>query len=230
MILKLVEVRMNYKEAEKRLSEMQEKDDLSDDDYEILNDITKSDDMCLKCDAADILIDHTANQAVEILKMLSNDNDATVRASAYDNMWVFEKQDFDEILRNAVAHEKDGIARSYAIFSLYDLYSENICDTAELIAFMHKLYPTEKDRKCKLQYLRNFYLSGETDKLSEIIAYLEDEDYRMRITVVNTISEMLNKENKEVLLSVVRKRLKTEKSAAVKASLEKLASDAECMQ
>ena len=77
---------MNYKEAEKRLSEMQEKDDLSDDDYEILNDITKSDDMCLKCDAADILIDHTANQAVEILKMLSNDNDATVRASAYDNM------------------------------------------------------------------------------------------------------------------------------------------------
>ena len=45
MILKLVEVRMNYKEAEKRLSEMQEKDDLSDDDYEILNDITKSDDM-----------------------------------------------------------------------------------------------------------------------------------------------------------------------------------------
>ena len=124
MILKLVEVRMNYKEAEKRLSEMQEKDDLSDDDYEILNDITKSDDMCLKCDAADILIDHTANQAVEILKMLSNDNDATVRASAYDNMWVFEKQDFDEILRNAVAHEKDGIARSYAIFSLYDLVSD----------------------------------------------------------------------------------------------------------
>ena len=68
MILTLVEVRMNYKEAEKRLSEMQEKDDLSDDDYEILNDITKSDDMCLKCDVADILIDHTAKQAVEILK------------------------------------------------------------------------------------------------------------------------------------------------------------------
>lgn len=108
---------MNYKEAEKRLSEMQEKDDLSNDDYEFLNDITKSDDMCLKCDVADILIDHTAKQAVEILKMLSNDNDATVRASAYDNMWVFEKQDFDEILRNAVAHEKDGIARSYAIFA-----------------------------------------------------------------------------------------------------------------
>ena len=220
---------MNYKEAEKRLSEMHEKDDLSDDDYEILNDITKSDDMCLKCDAADLLIDHTTKQAIEILKTLSNDNDATVRASTYDNMWVFEKQDFDEILRNAVAHEKDGIARSYAIFSLYDLYSENICDTAELIAFMHKLYRTEKDRKCKLQYLRNFYLSGETDKLSEIIGYLEDKDYRMRITVVNTISEMLNKENKEVLLSVVRKRLKTEKSAAVKASLEKLVSDAECM-
>ena len=229
MILKLAEVRMNYKEAEKRLSEMHEKDDLSDDDYEILNDITKSDDMCLKCDAADLLIDHTTKQAIEILKTLSNDNDATVRASTYDNMWVFEKQDFDEILRNAVAHEKDGIARSYAIFSLYDLYSENICDTAELIAFMHKLYRTEKDRKCKLQYLRNFYLSGETDKLSEIIGYLEDKDYRMRITVVNTISEMLNKENKEVLLSVVRKRLKTEKSAAVKASLEKLVSDAECM-
>lgn len=227
MILKLVEVRMNYKEAEKRLSKMQEKDDLSDDDYEILNDITKSDDMCLKCDAADILIDHTANQAVEILKMLSNDNDATVRASAYDNMWVFEKQDFDEILRNAVAHEKDGIARSYAIFSLYDLYSENICDTAELIAFMHKLYPTEKDRKCKLQYLRNFYLSGETDKLSEIIAYLEDEDYTMRITAVNTFSEIRNNENKEVLLSAVKNRLKAENSEAVKASIEEFVNKVE---
>ena len=220
---------MNYEKAEKRLSDMSEKGVLSDYDYEFLNEIAHSDDMCLKCDAADLLIDHTTKQAIEILKTLSNDNDATVRASAYDNMWVFEKQDFDVILRNAVAHEKDGTARSYAICSLYDLYSENICDTAELIDFMHDLYKTEKDRRCKLQYLRNFYLSGETDKLSEIIGYLEDKDYRMRITVVNTISEMLNKENIEVLLSVVRKRLKTEKSAAVKASLEKFASDAECM-
>lgn len=162
------------------------------------------------------------------MKTLSNDNDAAVRTSAYDNMWVFEKQDFDVILRNAVACEKDGTARSYAICSLYDLYSENSCDTG-LIAFMHKLYRTEKDRRCKLQYLRNFYLSGETDKLSEIIGYLEDKDYRMRITVVNTISEMLNKENKEVLLSVAKKRLKSEKSVAVKASLEKFVSDAEYM-
>ena len=51
----------------------------------------------------------------------------------------------------------------------------------------------------------------------------------MRITVVNTISEMLNKENKEVLLSVAKKRLKSEKSVAVKASLEKFVSDAEYM-
>lgn len=220
---------MNYEKAEKRLSNMSEKEVLSDYDYEFLNEIAHSDDMCLKCDTADLLIDHTTKQAMEILKTLSNDNDAAVRASAYDNMWVFEKQDFDVILRKAVANEKDGTARSYAICSLYDLYSENSCDTAGLIDFMHKLYRTEKDRRCKLQYLRNFYLSGETDKLSEIIGYLEDKDYRMRITVVNTISEMLNKENKEVLLSVVRKRLKTEKSAAVKASLEKFASDAECM-
>lgn len=218
---------MNYEKAEKRLSDMSEKGVLSD--YEFLNEIAHSDDMCLKCDAADLLIDHTTKQAIEILKTLSNDNDATVRASAYDNMWVFEKQDFDVILRNAVAHEKDGTARSYAICSLYDLYSENICDTAELIDFMHDLYKTEKDRRCKLQYLRNFYLSGETDKLGEIIGYLEDKDYRMRITVVNTISEMLNKENKEVLLSVAKKRLKSEKSVAVKASLEKFVSDAEYM-
>ena len=220
---------MNYEKAEKRLSDMSEKEALSDYDYEFLNEIAHGDDMCLKCDTADLLIDHTTKQAVEILKTLSNDNDAAVRASAYDNMWVFEKQDFDVILRNAVACEKDGTARSYAICSLYDLYSENDCDTAGLIAFMHKLYRTEKNRRCKLQYLRNFYLSGETDKLSEIIGYLEDKDYRMRITVVNTISEMLNKENKEVLLSVAKKRLKSEKSVAVKASLEKFVSDAEYM-
>lgn len=219
---------MNCKEAEKRLSEMSWKDILGDD-YEFLTEIAQSDDMCLKCDAADLLIDHTTKQAVEILKTLSNDNNAIVRASAYDNMWVFEKQDFDEILRKAVSCENDGTARSYAIFSLYDLYSQNDCDTAELIDFMHDLYKTEKDRRCKLQYLRNFYISGENDKLSEIIGYLEDKDYRMRITAVNTFSEMLNKENKEVLLSVVKKRLKAEKSRAVKASLEKFVSDAEYM-
>lgn len=218
---------MNYKEAKKRLSEMHVKEALSDYDYEFLNEIAHSDDMCLKCDAADLLIDHTTKQAIEILKTLSNDNDATVRASAYDNMWVFEKQEFDEILRNAVVREKDEIARSYAICSLYDLYSENICDTAELIAFMHKLYRTEKDRKCKLQHLRNFYLSGETDKLSEIIAYLEDEDYTMRITAVNTFSEIRNNENKEVLLSAVKNRLKAENSEAVKASIEEFVNKVE---
>lgn len=220
---------MNYEKAEKRLSDMNEKDILNDNDYEFLDEIGKSDDMCIKCDAADLLINYKTKQAVEILKTLSDDNDATVRASAYDNMWVFEKQDFDEILRKAVSCESDGIARSYAIFSLYDLYLQNNCDTAELIDFMHNLYKTEKDRRCKLQYLRNFYISGETEKLGEIIGYLEDKDYRMRITVVNTISEILNKENKEVLLSVVKKRLKPEKSRAVKASLEKFVSDAEYM-
>ena len=198
---------MNYEKAEKRLSDMSEKDVLSDNDYGFLAEIAQGDDMCLKCNAADLLINHTTKQAVEILKILSRDNDATVRVSAYDNMWVFEKQDFDEILRNAVANEKEGTARSYAICSLYDLYSENSCDAAELIAFMHKLYLTEKDRRCKL----------------------EDKDYRMRITAVNTFSEMLNKENKEVLLSVAKKRLKAEKSGAVKASLEKFVSDAEYM-
>lgn len=218
---------MNYEKAEKRLSDMSEKGVLSDYDYEFLNEIAHSDDMCLKCDAADLLIDHTTKQSIEILKTLSNDNDATVRASAYDNMWVFEKQDFDVILRNAVVCEKDGTARSYAICSLYDLYSENICDTAELIDFMHDLYKTEKDRRCKLQYLRNFYLSGETDKLSEIIAYLEDEDYTMRITAVNTFSEIRNKENNEVLLSAVKNRLKAENSEAVKASIKKFVNEVE---
>ncbi|MBP3336430.1 MAG: HEAT repeat domain-containing protein [Ruminiclostridium sp.] len=218
---------MNYEKAEKRLSDMSEKEALSDYDYEFLNEIAHGDDMCLKCDTADLLIDHTTKQAVEILKMLSNDNDATVRASAYDNMWVFETQDFDGILRNAVANEKDGTARSYAIFSLYDLYSENGCDTAGLIDFMYKLYRTEKDRRCKLQYLRNFYLSGETDKLSEIIAYLEDEDYRMRITAVNTISEIRNKGNNDVLLSALKNRLKAENSEAVKASIKKFVNEVE---
>lgn len=218
---------MNYEKAEKRLSDMSEKGVLSDYDYEFLNEIAHSDDMCLKCDAADLLINHTTKQAVEILKMLSSDNDATVRASTYDNMWVFETQDFDVILRNAVANEKDGTARSYAICSLYDLYSENDCDTVGLIAFMHKLYRTEKDRRCKLQYLRNFYLSGETDKLSEIIAYLEDEDYTMRITAVNTFSEIRNKENNEVLLSAVKNRLKAENSEAVKASIKKFVNEVE---
>lgn len=218
---------MNYEKAEKRLSDMSEKEALSDYDYEFLNEIAHGDDVCLKCDTADLLIDHTTKQAVEILKMLSNDNDATVRASAYDNMWVFETQDFDGILRNAVANEKDGTARSYAIFSLYDLYSENGCDTAGLIDFMYKLYRTEKDRRCKLQYLRNFYLSGETDKLSEIIAYLEDEDYRMRITAVNTISEIRNKGNNDVLLSALKNRLKAENSEAVKASIKKFVNEVE---
>ncbi len=218
---------MNYEKAKKRLSDMSEKEALSDYDYEFLTEIAQGDDMCLKCDTADLLIDHTTKQAVEILKMLSNDNDATVRASAYDNMWVFETQDFDGILRNAVANEKDGTARSYAIFSLYDLYSENGCDTAGLIDFMHKLYRTEKDRRCKLQYLRNFYLSGETDKLSEIIAYLEDEDYRMRITAVNTISEIRNKGNNDVLLSALKNRLKAENSEAVKASIKKFVNEVE---
>lgn len=218
---------MNYEKAEKRLSNMSEKGVLSDYDYEFLNEIAHSDDMCLKCDAADLLIDHTTKQAIEILKTLSNDNDATVRASAYDNMWVFEKQDFDVILRNAVVCEKDGTARSYAICSLYDLYSENICDTAELIDFMHDLYKTEKDRRCKLQYLRNFYLSGESDKLGGIIGYLEDKDYRMRITAVNTFSEIRNKENNEVLLSAVKNRLKAENSEAVKASIKKFVNEVE---
>ena len=47
---------MNYEKAEKRLSDMKEKDILNDNDYEFLAEIANSDDMCIKCDAADLVI------------------------------------------------------------------------------------------------------------------------------------------------------------------------------
>ena len=49
----------------------------------------------------------------------------------------------------------------------------------------------------------------------------------MRITVVNTISEIRNNENKEVLLSAVKNRLKAENSEAVKASIEEFVNKVE---
>lgn len=49
----------------------------------------------------------------------------------------------------------------------------------------------------------------------------------MRITAVNTFSEIRNNENKEVLLSAVKNRLKAENSEAVKASIEEFVNKVE---
>ena len=56
---------MNYEKAEKRLSDMNEKDILNDNDYEFLAEIAKSDDMCIKCDAADLLINYKTSRLLK---------------------------------------------------------------------------------------------------------------------------------------------------------------------
>ena len=49
----------------------------------------------------------------------------------------------------------------------------------------------------------------------------------MRITAVNTISEIRNKGNNDVLLSALKNRLKAENSEAVKASIKKFVNEVE---
>ena len=70
---------------------------------------------------AGLLVHASASKAKRVLLTLACDKDALVRTEAYDSLSAFPSKHAQKFLKQAIVHEPNALARSYAILSWADI-------------------------------------------------------------------------------------------------------------
>lgn len=210
---------MKYNEAEKVLEQYQYAEDLNDEQYEIISELSNHKDSYIRMTVAELLINFETAFSERILLKLANDDIPIVRMCAYDSLSVFTSKEVISILSDAILSEEDEIARSLAIYSLTDIVVKSGKEKS-FTEFFSEQYQKEKSDYCILAYYFAFYKFGSADYIYNILDYLDNHDYHIRCAVLNNLSEITNDDNKDMILLRVKDRLTTENSQAVLASLK----------
>ena len=122
-------------------------------------------------------------------------------------------------LKKAIQTEKDELACSYAIsswvenaLSLFEEHSEDIVIIKELL----KLNKIKKSEHCLLQCYYSLYQFGEPGMLDKILEFLQSKDYNMHFCVYDVLEDIVNDENRSMIIEALGNMLMEEESAGVR--------------
>ena len=216
LLLKLVARIMTTNQKIDLLNQFNDAKKLSNNDFLILKKFSKDYNVEIRSIIPPILVKFVSDESKDILLTLARDIDPLVRTEAYDSLSVFLYYSVEIFLFQAIYNEPDELARSYAILSWADVVLGLKHVTAENIFYLQNRRDLDKSDDCKLSYCYGLYLFGQKNMLTEILCFLNKEDYHLRCAALNLLSELVNQENKELIRDAVMNLLTTENAVAVK--------------
>ena len=171
---------------------------------------------------AELLINVKTEESKDTLLRLTTDESWIVRASAYDSLSVFDDEKVAEYLKERIKKEKRTTAKSYAIMSLGDILKRINRKTKQDISFLKENEEKEKSTGVKLACYYSLYLLGEKEYIHKIIKEMDNRMYTLRCACINTLMEIVDKENKDIIIDALEKRHFTEKVPAVLSGIKEL--------
>ncbi len=173
----------------------------------------------IRVEVAEILFYVKNNASKKVLLKLACDKDELVRTEAYDSLSGFPLPEIGLFLKKAIQKEKDGLACSYAIsswvenaLSLFEEHSEDIVFIKELL----KLNKIKNSEHCLLQCYYSLYQFGEPGMLDKILEFLQSKDYNMHFCVYDVLEDIINDENRSMIIDALGNMLMEEESAGVR--------------
>lgn len=203
------------------IDSLEDIDNLNESHFEILQKYVSDKNAFVRSRCAYMLGKFRTEDSFELLIHLCSDSDSFVRTEAYDSLSLFPDERAESLLYKAILSEPDQLARGYAVLSwsdiVYCLHEKYDDDIKFLLDFLK----TEKTEMCRIDCWYGLYRFGCGQALSEILGFLKSEDYRIRCSVVNLLSDVIREEDKDIVMSAVEELLKTEETIAVKCDAEK---------
>lgn len=214
---------MNFKEKEKILIDLLDKDEYKDSDLEQIIMFSKDSDEYIRQLVAELLINFSdSNVARKTLLELACDKDEMVRLEAYDSLSEFNYEDVEVFLHNAMFEECDELACSYAIMAWAEIVKCMHTNYYSYLLEINKLVKNDKVKNsehCMLNCAYAKYLFGDEEGLIIIFSYLESKDYHIRCAVVNTLRDIVDTTNKDVIIDTLLKKVTGEEINSVKMGL-----------
>lgn len=167
---------------------------------------------------ASLMVNSVNEFGFEILSRLSKDKNVYVRIEAFDSFSVFADVRVIELLQNVINNEKNTLAKSYAIMSFGDVVSIlQLCD--KYTHYILNIKNVSKSKECILSCLYCLSVFGQ-NVVDEILFYLDDNNYRIRMSAIAILEEIVNSKNKGVILNKLVELLKYEKVRAVREKIK----------
>ncbi len=208
---------MKYKEKISLLLDLEEKsyeEELDERDYSILNELSYDKDVFIRDRVAEILVESSDEKGEEILLRLTNDNDWLVRADACDSLCISESVTTYNLLKKIAKKDTSGYVRGYAILSLGDI-ADNFNKEDELIEFLEDRLKHEKVQFTKITIYNVLYNLGRKEYFDNLVSMLNSKKYLNRGSVVNSLNDIANEDNRDMIINVLLEHKKKETAMSV---------------
>lgn len=157
--------------------------------------------------------------ANRILLRLAKDKKAQVRMEAYDSLAAYDTGETFRFLQNAIGTERDALARSYAILSCGDVFSQLPETRAQRDAFhtfLNVQLNAERQPHCILAYYYALIQLGDQGVFSRLLSFLSAKDYHIRCTALAHLEDLPWRDNQEAICRAVAHVAAYDPSVAVR--------------
>ena len=113
--------KMSFQEKWVLLTKYESKPALTKKNTKSICVLSNDKDALIRGRCAGLLVHASASKAKRVLLTLACDKDALVRTEAYDSLSAFPSKHVQKVLKQAIVHEPNALARSYAILSWADV-------------------------------------------------------------------------------------------------------------
>ena len=144
--------------------------------------------------------------ANRILLRLAKDKKAQVRMEAYDSLAAYDTGETFRFLQNAIGTERDALARSYAILSCGDVFSQLPETRAQRDAFhtfLNVQLNAERQPHCILAYYYALIQLGDQGVFSRLLSFLSAKDYHIRCTALAHLEDLPWPDDQEAICRAV---------------------------
>lgn len=185
-----------------------------------------SNDPCVRRELAEKLAGNSSEEAQIILKFLSHDKNALVRAEAYDSLSFCSGRKLEKVLKESIKQEKNKIARNYAIIAWFDVMRKQSGKKKKELAYIKKQRKKEKAECCLMTWSYCYYaLSGK--KLGQFLRFLNSKDYHVQCAALHMIYyETIHKKDRKKIMDKIEEIRNKTAVRAVKTTAEQVL--AEC--
>lgn len=170
--------------------------------------------------------------ANRILLRLARDKKAQVRMEAYDSLAAYDTGETFRFLQNAIGAERDALARSYAILSCGDVFSQLPETRAQQDAFhtfLNAQLSAERQPHCILACCYALIQLGDQGEFSRLLSFLSAQDHRIRCAVLEHLAQLPWPDDREAICCAVVHTAACDPSFAVRDRAQRLLAQlAEC--
>lgn len=212
---------MNNIEKNELINELELKDVLNSNDISLLQKLLINSDEEQKIFISQILVKDTTLKSEKILLNLINDKSELVRANACDSLYNNISTNVIKELMSKLDNDTN-MVKYYAIQSLGDIVKIDTGNRQKVIEKLKKLRENNKDVSVNISISKVLYQLGDKKELNILLKYLDDSNYQNRCATLNCISEIIGTNNLKKIIPILKEKIKTEDSLAVKKNIENI--------